>query len=460
MGRFVHTTVFCFGLVIGPFVAQGQGPEAKRVELTLAACIDMALKSNSDVVQGRYTLDVAETEVSRAWGAFLPSLATNYNFHRSVIGPRDGAQLDETTGQLVTTLGKSRTTGSQTVGANLNVSVLDLSKFATLSASRNGEQAAEMNLNRSRQQVIFRTKEAYFGLLKAIKLLEVQQEQIRVSEESLRRNETLYEIGSAHVAEVYGARSQLQRDRSNLISRENDVKVARSNLSFILGLGTDVAVALADERFEVEPPKVTYEEALNRAMERHPSLLSREYGMMRDRDNLRATQFRVRHPTVNANAGYSWTLSKDEDIGGLGDLFERNYNYNFRVGVSLPLFDRMSTEYQVKSQKLQLLRSEEQLEQARRKTALEIQQSFLSLERLRLLTEANQAAVLAAEEDFKLQDERYNLGAGTFLERQTAQVRLFEARSELVQAIYDYQTALASLEQAMGGTAAPGGGEG
>ncbi len=451
MARFVYTLLLSVGFFVGPLVSFGQGPEVKKVKLTLAECLETALKTNSLVVQGGYDLDMAGTEVARAKGAFLPSVSTNYTFNRSLIGPREGAQLDETTGRLITTVGNSRTSGSQNVGASFNVPILDLSKFADLSSSKNGKMAAEMNLSRSRQQVVFQTKEAYFGLLKAIKLLEVQQEQIQVSEETHRRSETLYEIGSAHIAQVYSAKSQLQRDRSNLISRENDVEVARSNLGFRLGLGTDVRVVLADEQFEVEPPKVTYEEALNRAMERHPSLLSQEYFMMRDRDNLRATQFRLRHPTVSMNAGYNWTLAKDEDFGGLGDLFDRNYNYSFNMRVSLPVFDRLSTEYQVKSRKLQLLRSEEMLEQARRETALDIQQTFLSLERLRLLTEANQAAVQAAEEDFKLQDERYKLGAGTFLERQTAQVTLFEARSELVQAIYDYQTALARLDQAMGG---------
>ena len=67
-------------------------------------------------------------------------------------------------------------------------------------------------------------------------LLEVQREQVDVSQEELRRQETLYEIGSARLSNALSARSQLQRDKVSLISRENTAAIARSNLSFVLGL--------------------------------------------------------------------------------------------------------------------------------------------------------------------------------------------------------------------------------
>ena len=60
---------------------------------------------------------------------------------------------------------------------------------------------------------------------------------------------------------------------------------------------------------------------------------------------------------------------------------------------------------------------------------------------------------MAAEESAKIVQERYSLGAGTVLERLQAQSSLFQARSSLVQAIYNYYIQLAQLELAMGGPA-------
>ena len=93
----------------------------------------------------------------------------------------------------------------------------------------------------------------------------------------------------------------------------------------------------------------------------------------------------------------------------------------------------------------------EQLRQVKRQIALDVKQSLLNLERDRKKIAAQQEAVKAAEEDFRLAEERYNFGAGTILERLDAQERLFRSRNQHINAVYDYQKRLADLEAALGG---------
>mgnify|MGYP001250403242 CR=1 FL=1 len=106
----------------------------------------------------------------------------------------------------------------------------------------------------------------------------------------------------------------------------------------------------------------------------------------------------------------------------------------------------------MKIQRLSYLRDQQILDQTLRQKALDLKQSFLNLGRLDNSIEANKAAVLFSEEEFKLQDESFKLGAGTFLERLRAQQDLFNAKNLLVQAQYDYQIELARLEQTLGGS--------
>tara|TARA_Y100000588_G_scaffold390000_1_gene494251 strand:- start:1426 stop:1896 length:471 start_codon:yes stop_codon:yes gene_type:complete len=145
------------------------------------------------------------------------------------------------------------------------------------------------------------------------------------------------------------------------------------------------------------------------------------------------------------SASYGWNLGKDEQFLGIEDLFMKNYSYTVSVNIRLPVFN-MGTENSIRRQKLQYLRTQEQFDQAKRQRIQQIRQSYLSLERTRRLISANEAAVKAAEESFKLVDQRYNLGGGTFLERQTEEANLFRARSDLVSAIYDYQIELAQFQ--------------
>lgn len=56
----------------------------------------------------------------------------------------------------------------------------------------------------------------------------------------------------------------------------------------------------------------------------------------------------------------------------------------------------------------------------------------------------------AAEEDLRVQQQRYALGASTLLDLLTSQTTLNQARSDLIAARYDYRVAKAQLEALVG----------
>lgn len=425
----------------------------RDMPLGLAECLDIALENNSQILQSEFSLKIADVQVENARNVFLPTISTNYGLSRRINGPREGSFIDQSTGLLVTSLGESSASGSQSTGASLSMSVYDPANWANLAASKNNRKAAAMNLKSTHQQIIFQAKQAYFNLLAALELYDVQQEQVRVSEEDLRRAETLFEIRSVPLSDVLSTRANLESARATLIERENSVETARFNLGFTLGLDPDIRVIPRKEEFEVEKPAISYKEALALALNRHPNLQSQKYSMLEARDALKSTEYGVRHPTVNMSTGYNWSLSNNEKFKGPEDLFLKNYGYNFNFSVSMPIFNRMSTENSVKTQKLNYLHSLEGLDQAKRQTALDIRQAFLSIRQFYRSIAANKAALMAAEESAKIVQERYSLGAGTVLERLQAQSSLFQARSSLVQAIYNYYIQLAQLELAMGGPA-------
>ena len=446
-------------LLLVPCLIRAEGVGTVDLPLGLSECIDIALRQNAQLLAERYNVSLADANLDNARNAFLPTLNSGYGISRNITGPREGSFLDPATGLLITTLGESRTSGSQSVSGSIAMSVYNPADWATLSARKKGLKASELTLTSRRQQVVFEVRQGYFDLLKAIKLLEVQKEQIRVSEENLRRAETLYEIGAAPLSDVLSTQAELEGARATLIMRENNVEIGRSDLGFTLGLEADARILPTDDVFEVRPLSFSYEEAVARTMEAHPDLLARKYSLLESRDNLKAARYGVRYPTVSMSARYGWNLGTDEKFGGVEDLFLKNYSYSFGLSVSLPIFNRLSTENAVRTQKLRYLQNEELYDQAKRQAVRQIKLAFLNLERLSRSVKAHEASVRAAEENFELHQQRYNLGAGTFLERQTAQKSLFDARNQLVQGIYDYQIELARLEQAMGGPESGGDGE-
>lgn len=420
----------------------------RELTLSLEECVRIALARSSRVILGKLTRDSQDATVDNARANFLPTLNASWSTTNTVNGPRNDFFIDDATGALVQSVGQSTASSGQNVGASLSMSLFNAANFANLAAQKNTFRENQLDLDASEDLVAFEARREYYRLLQSMSLLEVQQEQVRVDEETLRRAETLNEIGSAPISQVFSAKAVLETNKAQLILRENAVEIARSDLSFTLGMTADVRIIPTEVEIKIEPVGLTFEKAYEVARQ-GPALASDRYGMLSAKDNLRATRYQLYAPSVNMSGSYSWRLSEDEDFDGLEDLFLRNYTYNVNLNVSVPIFN-MRTTTNVKRQKIQYLRQMETYEQSKRQLGLNVRRALLNIRQLARSVQANEASVVAQEQDFRLQDEAYNFGAGTFLDRQQAQLRLFNAKSLLVRARYDYQIQIATLEQFIG----------
>jgi outer membrane protein len=83
-------------------------------------------------------------------------------------------------------------------------------------------------------------------------------------------------------------------------------------------------------------------------------------------------------------------------------------------------------------------------------TEVEVRRAFSSWQEATELVEASRRVVEQAEEAVRLANARYSAGTGTQLDVLQAQVELTTARSNQVQAYFNYNVSIASLRQAMG----------
>ena len=81
---------------------------------------------------------------------------------------------------------------------------------------------------------------------------------------------------------------------------------------------------------------------------------------------------------------------------------------------------------------------------------VQVRRAFSSWQEATELVEASGRVVEQAEEAVRLANARYSAGTGTQLDVLQAQVELTTARSNQVQAYYNYNVAVASMRQAMG----------
>jgi outer membrane protein len=94
--------------------------------------------------------------------------------------------------------------------------------------------------------------------------------------------------------------------------------------------------------------------------------------------------------------------------------------------------------------------AEAQLRDARLAAQQQVVQALGALRTALQQVDIQRASVAAAEEDLRVQRQRYQLGASTQLDMLTSETQLTQARAQLIQARFNARVARAQLEAAVG----------
>ena len=147
-------------------------------------------------------------------------------------------------------------------------------------------------------------------------------------------------------------------------------------------------------------------------------------------------------PTITVTAG---TDLSDPSFPG------DNYKDWYAIAkASWNIFDAGSTKASVKAAQATLEESGHTLNQTKDSVQLEVRQAYLNMKEAEKRIDTSKVAVDQAQEDFKIAQVRYAAGVGTNLDVMDAQVALITAKTNYIQAMYDYNTNKADLERAMG----------
>jgi outer membrane protein len=152
-------------------------------------------------------------------------------------------------------------------------------------------------------------------------------------------------------------------------------------------------------------------------------------------------------PTLSASFGLSYSAS-DEGFRFTGDPRLRNFSTS--LSINFPIFNGLSRETQVVQASVNEDNARVQLRDAQLNARQQMVQQLGAFRTAEARVEIQLASVAAGEEDLRVQQERYNLGASTLLDLLTSQTTLDNARRDLIQARLDARTAKAQIEALIG----------
>ncbi len=407
--------------------------------LTLDQCIELALKNHPNVISARGNVKTANAGVWNAVGNFLPRISASGQVSQTNLPEADTLFIDDQF--VVAKMYKNydiRLSAQWTMfngGSNI---------FDYFAAKAN-KAKNEYNMEQSEQNLIQTVKSYYYAYLATEKLGEINREAVKRGQEQYKLAESKFEVGSASKSDVLKAKVQYGKDRLSLFDAENGIKKARADLAYAIGVDVNSDIEFSSD-YQVKEYDGTEIEALKFGMSNFPGLLAREKSLSEAKHGVRSTWGRYL-PTISV---YFQKYYQNGFWHEIKSFPRDDSKWSISTVVSIPIFENFSRHRAMSDAKAYLNNARADYHYARNSVALEIKKAFLDMKKDQEKLAVAAENVEAASEDMNLAQEKYNLGAATILELLDAQVSLITAQNDKIQSEFNYNLAVAKLENVMG----------
>lgn len=413
------------------------GPDSLR-PLALEEAIRLALRRSPQAIQAEGNEATSRAARVSAIGAILPSASLSMGRVYQMGG---GQTRINQNGEQVEVA--SRPTSS--TGLSMGMTLFDGGqRLYDLRRSKSVIEAAEANRVAVRYDVALQVKRQFFAVLAALESQDAARLQMNQAEQQFRSSIAKVRAGVATRSDSLRGVIQVGNAQLALITAQSNLSSANAALTRIVG---------SDQPVTADPGSLLENMAALPDSAELASLAMNGPAVEEARANLEAAEESRKASKAtylpSLSASYSRSGSGVDPRFGLG---ADPYSYNGRLAFSLsyPVFNGFLREEQVVRARV----AENNAQAAYRDAQLGAQQSLTQY--IGVLRGASQrvavqaASVAAAEEDVRVQQQRYNIGASTLLDLLTSQSALAQAQQALIQARYDYRIARAELEALIG----------
>jgi len=295
-------------------------------------------------------------------------------------------------------------------------------------------------------QVIATVKQQFYQILLNRALVDVQEQSIKLLQSQLQDQTNRFEAGTVPRFNVLQAQVALSNQFPILITAQNNYRIAQLQLAKTLGLDFDPARGdgaplEAVGELVYQPRRIPLAMAIELAKERRPFLKQQKGTMLANAEQVRIARAGY-FPQLNVTAGEDFRSSPiSENIDAVRS------GYVFGGTGSWAIWDWGATYGAVKQAEAILQQAQITYDDAVRQVELEVQQADSTVKQSAELVKATEESVGQAEEALRLASARLSAGAGTQLEVLDSRVQVTQAQSNRLQALYNYNTALAEFDR-------------
>ena len=462
---FQITSFLIFLLLIVPILQVS----AQEKTLSIDEAISIALNNNRDISISVMNVKKAGAAVDEAFGYALPSLNLSGNFSHflkkpKMLFPDFEALLTNATYSILfdenviprddnkyrpmqNVLQSFAQSNNFSTDITLTQTLFSSTVFRGIGASQIYYDLAKADLNSTVSKTILSVQKTFYGVLLSKEVFEITKQSFDNALENLNNAKALYKQGLVSEFDMLQAEVQVENIRPVLLQMENNLKTAKDGLKIVIGIDQDEIIDVQGE-FKYEPFSYSDEsDLINEALTQNFEIRTLDLKKQVDEAfvDLDVSEY---WPTLAAFGQYSYAGSSDD--------WDFNTYSSATVGLSLSinLWQGNRTKNAVQQSTITYQQTEEQLNQLRDYTILNVKSKLLELRRVESLLDAQKRTVEVAQRAYEIAKVRYKEGAGSQIEIQNSDLALKQARLNQIQTTYSYIVSKFELEQILGRTSA------
>ena len=344
--------------------------------------------------------------------------------------------------------------------ARVSQPLFRLDTWFNFKRSKSLTNAAEAEFAYEQQNLILRTAELYFGVLRAIDNLNAAISEEKAIKKQLDQAQQRYEVGLSAITGVQEAQLAYDLSKAARINNEGNLFSAREALNALIGREIFSLDELGESLQISSPFPNSKEDWVNLAL--------------KNNYQLKASYLRKDAAKSNARSAASNHLPKIDIVGSGSDSETNQFNYegfsingqgipvpavtgrrNYAIQLSVPIFQGGAVSSRRKQAYSQYNQADENTLFTERRIIQEVRSQFSNVNTLVANVNAQKQAVISATSALEATQVGYKVGTRNVVDLLQAEKNLYSAEKNLANAKYDY--ILANLRLALAaGTIDPG----
>ena len=410
---------------------------------TLVDIYELALENDAllKTKVAQYGADLELENLARA--PLLPQAVAGYQVSETETDTTSPTIIqDPNLGFIVIDGNSVRNIDNEGYDVSLSQTLFNLSAWFGWRAGKETSRQAEANLAAAQQDLIVRVVQAYFAVLRAQDNLRASQAQERAFERQLEQTRQRFEVGLIAITDVYEAEAARDLAQVTRIVDENNVAVAKENLSVLTGQAPGALYVLGEE-FDPRPPEPNDRaEWVDFALSNNNELAAARYAEEAARQN--ATSSKMEHaPTVTATYRYQdteTTGSIDQNPPSLFNLPPNSdqSNETWQVRFDMPLFSGGAVSANRRRAAEQFNVARESRINLTRNTVTQARSLHMTVVSDVSRVKARQQSIISSQSALDATQAGYEVGTRNIVDVLNAQNKVFAAQRDYANSRYDF----------------------